>query len=190
VVKPTISLAGLDTGAYDLGDFVERRQLIEHVRRLQRAGRSTMLQPFQEGIRDCGETSMVFVNGELSHIVRRSAVITGPDDGADHRFTPPPTLRVELADPSSAELAFARSVLARLPACSELLYARVDIVAADNGQPQLMEVELIEPQLFLGLSTQAAQRLARAITARASDSGDHPLPGHQGNRQTFEGATP
>ena len=106
----------------------------------------------------------------VSHSVRRSAVITGPDDGADHRFTPPPTLRVELADPSSAELAFARSVLARVPACSELLYARVDIVAGDNGQPRLMEVELIEPQLFLALSTQAVQRLARAITARAGDS--------------------
>jgi glutathione synthase/RimK-type ligase-like ATP-grasp enzyme len=177
VVKPAISLAGLDTGAYDLGDAVERRQLIEHVRRLQRAGRSTMLQPFQESIQDCGETSMVFVNGKLSHSVRRSAVITGPDDGADHRFTPPPTLHVEMASPTTAELAFARSVLARVPTRSELLYARVDIVTG-NAQPRLMEVELIEPQLFLGLSTQAGQRLARAITARASHSADHPLPGH------------
>jgi len=43
VVKPTVSLAGLDTGAYDLGEAAERRRLVEHVRRLQRNGRATML---------------------------------------------------------------------------------------------------------------------------------------------------
>jgi hypothetical protein len=198
VVKPAISLAGLDTGAYDLEEEAERRGLVEHVRRLQRDGRAAMLQPFQDSIKACGETSIVFIGGELSHSVRRSAVITGPDDGADHRFTPPPTLYVELANPAAAELEFARSVLARVPTCSDLLYARVDIVTGDDAQPRLMEVELIEPQLFLELSTRAAQRLAGAIAVRARATSpttrfrlaDHPHPDRRGYRLTRDGANP
>ncbi len=47
-----------------------------------------------------------------------------------------------------------------------LLYARVDLVPGPHGQPLLMELELTEPQLFLGYAPDAAERLAVAITAR------------------------
>ena len=47
-----------------------------------------------------------------------------------------------------------------------LLYARVDLVHGDNGQPFLLEVELTEPSMFLGYGEGAAGRLAAAIARR------------------------
>ena len=52
-----------------------------------------------------------------------------------------------------------------------LLYARVDVAAAADGEPALMELELVDPSLSLALDPQAAQRLAAAIGARAGGAG-------------------
>jgi hypothetical protein len=52
----------------------------------------------------------------------------------------------------------------RLPAGERLLYARVDLLL--EPEARLMELELIEPSLFLGLGDGAPARLARAIAAR------------------------
>ncbi len=46
-------------------------------------------------------------------------------------------------------------------------YARVDIVEADRG-PLLMEVELIEPELYFTIVAGSAARMARTIAARLS----------------------
>ena len=47
-----------------------------------------------------------------------------------------------------------------------LLYARVDLVRGDEGSPVLLELELAEPSLFLGLGSDAALRLAKGIARR------------------------
>ena len=47
-----------------------------------------------------------------------------------------------------------------------LLYARVDLVRGGDGAPLVLELELAEPSLFLGLGFGAAARLAAAIAAR------------------------
>lgn len=47
----------------------------------------------------------------------------------------------------------------------DLLYARVDLVRAEDGTPRLMELELIEPSLFTHLSPVALERLASAIAS-------------------------
>jgi hypothetical protein len=61
-------------------------------------------------------------------------------------------------------VAFAKRVLARVPAT---LYARVDMVLTSRG-PELMELELVEPQLFFRTAPGAADRAAGLIldTAR------------------------
>lgn len=68
-------------------------------------------------------------------------------------------------EPSTAELAVADAALAAAP-CGpgELLYARVDVVGLVD-QPLLMEVELIEPELFLPFAPGSADALARAVVA-------------------------
>ena len=46
-----------------------------------------------------------------------------------------------------------------------MLYARVDVVAGDDGRDLLLELELTEPSLFLPQAPEAAQRFAGAVAA-------------------------
>ena len=55
----------------------------------------------------------------------------------------------------------------RVADAQRLLYARVDIVSTDDG-PAVIELELIEPALYLDTSPQSAEILARALLAAAS----------------------
>lgn len=45
------------------------------------------------------------------------------------------------------------------------LYARVDVVRGDSGQPVVLEFEAVEPNLFLRFALGSADRLAAAILA-------------------------
>ena len=51
------------------------------------------------------------------------------------------------------------------------LYARIDVVADGTGGLLLMELELVEPELFFRLAPDAASRLADAITTLTPDAG-------------------
>jgi hypothetical protein len=63
------------------------------------------------------------------------------------------------------EIDYGYSVLAALKALKgvEPLYARVDVVRNIEGQLMLMELELVEPSMFLGFDPQASSRFAEAI---------------------------
>jgi hypothetical protein len=50
----------------------------------------------------------------------------------------------------------------------KFLFARVDLVSGDDGQPLLMELEMVEPSLFTSLADGALERFADAIVARAA----------------------
>ncbi|HEX6307148.1 MAG TPA: hypothetical protein VFZ69_03105 [Longimicrobiales bacterium] len=167
VVKPAVSLAALDTGRYDITDPEHRRLAGEHVRRLQQAGRTVMVQPYVTGIDTAGEVSLVFIEGRFSHAVRKGPVLAGPESGMDRRFaaTRGLDLRPHLATP--IQLDIAERALAAAPASGNLLYARVDLVPDDDGAPLVMEVELTEPMLYFALAPAAAEHLASAIAARA-----------------------
>jgi hypothetical protein len=66
--------------------------------------------------------------------------------------------------PTPDMLAVGEAVLAVLP--EVCLYARVDIVQADNGQWQVMEVELIEPSLYFRMNEQSPARFVQAFLER------------------------
>ena len=120
-----------------------------------------LLQPFVPAVVDEGEWSLLFFGGEYSH-----AVVKRPARG-DYRVQHEHGGRTEAAEPEPAALAAARQVLA---ACASLghgdiAYARVDGVLVD-GRFWLMELELIEPSLFLAERPDAAERYARAVAAQ------------------------
>jgi hypothetical protein len=46
------------------------------------------------------------------------------------------------------------------------LYARVDVLRGDSGEPAVLELELIEPSLFLDFAPGSAEALARALVRR------------------------
>jgi hypothetical protein len=167
VIKPTISVAALHSGRYR---FPAQAELaVAHVRRLQTAGRTAMIQPYLAAVDTAGETSVLCTpdaGGELSysHAVRKGALLTGPDTGAPHDEY---TEEIEPRVPSAAELALAATALAAVPGgAKRLLYARVDMIPGPDGAPLLVELELVEPSLFFRHAPGSAERLADAIVAR------------------------
>jgi hypothetical protein len=168
VIKPAISLAALDTGKYRMDDGPQRKLALSHMRRLQSAGRTVMVQPHLPSVDRDGETCLVFIDGRFSHAIRRRTVLSGPDAGVDRRFEPYGALELEPCKPDLCQVLTARHALAAVPGGPfRLLYARVDLVADARGRPVVLEVELIEPQLYLAFSPDAAERLAKAIAVRA-----------------------
>lgn len=102
---------------------------------------SAMIQPFLPAIQTEGEYSFLFFNGQFSH-----AVVKRPQKG-DYRIQGSFGGTAEPYMPSADDLAEARDVLDAVP--EELLHARVDMVRAEDGSLLLMELELIEPYLFI-----------------------------------------
>jgi len=99
----------------------------------------------------------------FDHAIRKRAVLKpgeAPDAERDSHPFPQPH------DHSAAELELARRALAAIPADEPLLHARIDMTTGDAGTPMIMEIELIDPVLFLGLSPGSAERYADAIVDR------------------------
>jgi glutathione synthase/RimK-type ligase-like ATP-grasp enzyme len=116
-----------------------------------------LVQPFLGAVMGAGEISLVFIDGAFSHAVRKRPA------AGDFRVHDDYGGSVVAVDPAAAERAVAEAAIAA--AGIPLLYARVDLVAGPDG-PVVMELELVEPDLFLGYAPGAADRLARAIAAR------------------------
>jgi len=150
VVKPSIGAGSFAVRRFSLPR--EFSLLLDHLGAiLNRTG--ALVQRFEETVTTDSERSLVFIGGKYSHAVRRIPFNTGdtPDSPEfDHE-----------ADP--AEIAFATEVL-EVADCRKLPFARVDLVPSQRGMA-LMELELIEPSLFLTRSAAAAHKLAATILA-------------------------
>jgi hypothetical protein len=112
-----------------------------------------LLQRFEETVTTLAERSLVFIGGEYSHAVRRI-----PFNTADTPDSPQFDHEAE-----EAEIAFATRVL-EVSDSKNLSFARVDILPGPTGL-LLMELELIEPALFLTRRTGAARKLAATLLA-------------------------
>jgi len=175
VVKPTVSAGAMDTGRFGPATHGVARELVE---RIHATGRTVMLQPYQPAVDASGETAVVLVDGVVSHVLRKRAVLR-PDEvapvradglGAAEAMYDPDL--VAAGEATAAELRLAARVLEAVTArFGEVpLYARVDMVAGDAGAPLLMELEAVEPNLYLDTSPGSADRLADAVVARAERS--------------------
>jgi len=173
VVKPTVSV-----GAKDSGRFSERThdQALALVERIRGSGRSAMVQPYLTSIDDAGETGIVVLDGQPSHVLRKRSVLR-PDEvapvrddaiGAAEVMYDPELVVAGTASP--AEFALARTVVDRVAEGFAYvpLYGRVDMVTGADGAPVLMELELIEPHLYLDQAPGAGERVATAIVTRAA----------------------
>ncbi|MFN8150836.1 MAG: hypothetical protein U0R24_06880 [Solirubrobacterales bacterium] len=127
---------------------------------LERFDRPVMAQPYLESIESEGELSLVFVEGELKHSLRKV-----PARG-DFRIQPLYGGTHVPYEPTAAEITAAERAVAVAP--GDPLYARVDIVAGEGGRPLVIELELIEPSLYLDVAPPTALALAEAMLARAA----------------------
>lgn len=124
---------------------------------------AAMIQPYLPEIERSGEVSMIFFGGAFSH-----AIAKRPQPG-DFRVQPEFDGIIRAHSPSLDEREAAERVLAAVE--EPLLYARVDLVRGLDGGPQLIELELIEPDLYLGYDPEAGSRFAAAAAAAASAAG-------------------
>ena len=159
VVKPAIGAGGEGIVRVDGGDEVGLRGAQEAMERLLAAG-DALVQPYLASVEIRGELSVVVIDGTPSHALRRTPApgeyrVQGSFGGR--------VVREEL-DPELAALAAwiveATGV--------ELLHARVDLLEDELSTPQLSELELTEPDLFLTTAPEGAEALADAIVRRAS----------------------
>ncbi|KND45135.1 MULTISPECIES: ATP-grasp domain-containing protein [Streptomyces] len=162
VVKPT-SGAGARFAARYTPD--QRDTAAGHVERMHAEGLTAMVQPFVTSIDTEGERALQFFGGRLLHASRKGAVLA-PGTAYDADKIAHPDL--EPWTPSEAELAVAERALAAVPGEPELLYARVDLVTGEDGRPCVMELELVEPNLFLWLHPDSLPRVVEAIMAAAT----------------------
>ncbi|SFA72248.1 ATP-grasp domain-containing protein [Cellulomonas marina] len=177
VIKPTVSAGSRDTGRYVAGETQSRSLAIMHAKNLLGVGRWVMLQRYLAGVDTVGETAVVFIDGQLSHSVRKTPALAGPyrkgesDEGPFHREG----VQAD-ATASEAELSLAQRVVDALPGLvpgvdHPLLYARVDMVPDDQGRPVVLELEVIEPSLFFAHGPGAVEAFADALVARLRPSG-------------------
>lgn len=150
VVKPAVSASAHGTWRTSLAAARADQPRLEQI--LQ--GGDVLVQAFMPEVRDAGEWSLLFFAGRFSH-----AVLKRPGAG-DYRVQWEFGGSADACTPTRELIADAARALAAVPEAP--LYARVDGVARE-GRLVLMELELIEPHLFLGWSAGAADRLATAL---------------------------
>lgn len=153
VFKPVVSGAARSTHR------VRRERLASHEALFARcvAAEAMMVQAFEAAILDEGELSLVVIGGRTTHAVRKTPRAGDFRVQDDHGGSVHPYL------PSVEECAFAEAAVAACP--SPPVYARVDVVRGADGELRLMELELVEPELFFRFHPPAAQALATAIAA-------------------------
>lgn len=148
VVKPRVGAASFATRRFPPG----RKPQAEAFLRETCSARDMLVQPYVLSVDGHGERSLVWVAGELTHGVRKNPRLAGGDESVSAALAP-----------EADERAFAERVLA--PRRAGLLYARVDVARAEDGTLMLMELELVEPSLFLLQHPPALARLADAVAA-------------------------
>ncbi len=160
VVKPSVSGGGYRTARYQRHEHDAARA---HVRDLVDAGRTAMIQPYEQRVDAEGETGLIYLGGTFSHAAHKDPMIrrgVGPTDSLIENQV------ITGASATAAQRAVAAHALA---AAEDLLgpttYARVDMVETVHDGPALLELELLDPALFLTLHPEGAVTLAHLLAA-------------------------
>lgn len=153
VIKPAISASGYETFALEMPLDDASRAIIARV-----AGLGTVLvQPFADEIARSGELSLTFFDGVFSHATIKRARPGEFRVQTEHGGT---------VDSIVVEPALIEQAAAVVRSLDERpLYTRVDGITRGDAF-LLMELELIEPNVFMSYSENAAERFARAIAGR------------------------
>jgi glutathione synthase/RimK-type ligase-like ATP-grasp enzyme len=154
VVKPAISASAHKTWLFDSAALPEKDDLKGRMQ-----SEDFLVQQFIPEIETQGEISFIYIDGRFSH-----AALKRPAAG-DFRVQKEHGGSAELFMPTLDLLKQTDGIVATVPQVRDSLYCRIDAVVRD-GKLVLMELELIEPELFLGLAESAAEKFADAIVRR------------------------
>ncbi|PZX53854.1 glutathione synthetase-like protein [Algoriphagus ratkowskyi] len=150
VVKPLVSGGAKNTLKIvkkDWGNYANQVQALVDEE-------AYLVQPFVNEVQEVGEYSLIFFNGEFSHAVLKTPA--NEDFRVQHYFGG----TIKSVEPSLKMLDSCQKLMDNFG--KDTLYARVDGVDC-AGEFFLMELELIEPYLFLDISIEALANYKRAI---------------------------
>jgi glutathione synthase/RimK-type ligase-like ATP-grasp enzyme len=150
VIKPPVSASATGTHRLRANDALPADAV----------GKPIIVQPFLRSITGEGEYSLMLFDGVYSH-----AVIKRPKAG-DYRVQPHLGGREEPCVAPDGAIEIARAALEAAP--GDPAYARVDLIRGDNGELKIMELELIEPSLWLQHAPDQGASFAAAIRRRAN----------------------
>jgi O-ureido-D-serine cyclo-ligase len=148
VIKPEVGGGSIGTRWFAADDPAAQ----DHLAQLT-AHAAALVQPYIVSVDDYGERALVWIDGELSHAVRKAPRFLGDAESVTGPFA--------IADD---ERAIAEAVLA--PIADRILYGRVDLARDAAGQPLVMEVELVEPSLFFAYQPGSVERYVAALRRR------------------------
>ena len=149
IVKPPISASATGTHRIRPGDEIPAAE----------RGTRMLIQPFQPSIASEGEYALILFDGQLSH-----TLVKRPKAG-DFRVQPHLGGTTEQCDPPEGAADLAMAALAAAPASAT--YARVDMIRDAAGDLRIMELELVEPALWLDVVPHAEDAFADAVIAAA-----------------------
>ncbi len=156
VIKPVIGAGSLDTFRLKVGSYPTQGLYINQ---------SAMIQPFLKEVINDGECSLVYFSGKFSH-----AILKRPKLG-DFRVQESYGGIMTPFFPSKGELKFGEDIFLQFqvnfPSEPLPLYARIDYVKV-NGTPLLMELELLEPDLYFHHAPEAIPKFVQAVLRRMS----------------------
>jgi glutathione synthase/RimK-type ligase-like ATP-grasp enzyme len=163
IVKPSISAGSNNTARHRNNPAAAR----EHIHSILASGTSVLVQPYQSSIDENGETSLVYLDGKYSHAFRKGAIFATTEQTHNGMFI---NEVITANNASQAELVLGDRVLALLAQrfTDSPLYARIDMVTNANGVPEIMEIELTEPSLYLHLDAEASIRAAKVLASAAA----------------------
>jgi glutathione synthase/RimK-type ligase-like ATP-grasp enzyme len=156
VVKPAVSASAYRTFRVAREEAETRQPELDTIL----ADGDALVQPFAPEIVADGEWSLLFFGGTFSHAVRKRPA------AADFRVQEELGGRAQTEEPGASVISRAAEALAAAP--GRTAYARVDGIVRD-GVFVLMELELIEPVLYLARHRDAPARLAGAVLAGYAD---------------------
>jgi glutathione synthase/RimK-type ligase-like ATP-grasp enzyme len=156
VIKPAVSAGAYLTKSFSQSAIAE----IEAEYHLIAQERDMLVQPFMPEIQEMGEISLVFFQGKFSHSVLKKPV------SDDFRVQSQFGGQYQAYFPNDSMIATAENIIKTFG--GELLYARVDGILKNNSF-LLMELELIEPDLYFNYAPHAKKRYLAALEAMAAN---------------------
>ncbi|MCB9838906.1 MAG: hypothetical protein H6813_06165 [Phycisphaeraceae bacterium] len=157
IIKPVVGAGASGLGRFTIDQLDEAAAHTSA--QLQRG--VVMAQPLLESIRTTGETSIVLLDGEYSHAVRK---VPAPGDirvqiefGGRYTLVDPAPEAIDIAIGAHNHTAGAHA---------PLLYCRADLVEPTPGDHRIIEFEAVEPELFFPMAPRSAERFARLALRR------------------------
>lgn len=139
-----------------------------HIRTFHATGHTVMVQPYQRSVDTAGESALIFLADRFSHAVNKGPLLEADAGVVDALWE---RQVITATDPPADHLAVAEAAIGAVgQRLGPTTYARVDVLDGNDGRPRVLEVELIEPSLFLTFAPAATETLVAAIRHRLSQA--------------------